>query len=290
MVKEATKSLVDADWLESQLGADDLLVFDTTVYMSRTAEGQIDVQSGADRWAQGHIPTSGHLDLVGELSDTNSELWFTAPQPDDLVAALMARGIGDDTRVVLYDSQLHMWATRAWWLMRSVGFTNVAILDGGLHGWSAQGRPVDDEPEPDRAPVSLTVGQGMGGFTTKDVVKLAVSNDSVCVLNALSADNHAGLDMESGSGYGRPGHIPGAANVPAQSLVDTESHRYRPLDELREQFAAAGALDGRVITYCGGGIAATSDAFVLHLLGQNEVAVYDGSLREWIDAGEPLET
>ncbi len=292
MADEPLESLVDAGWLEGQLGAADLLVFDTTVYMSRTAGGQVDIQSGGDRWADSHIPTSGHLDLVHELSDTDSELWFTAPKPRDLAASLAARGVGNDTRVVLYDSELHMWATRVWWLMRSIGFTNVAILDGGFEGWRAQGRPIDDEPELDRTAVSLTVavGRELGGFATMDVVKTAVSGDSVCVLNALSQDNHNGLDTASRFGYGRPGHIPGATNVPAQDLVDPETHQYRTLEELREQFKAAGALDGRVITYCGAGIAATSDAFVLHLLGQDDVVVYDGSLREWISAGEPLET
>jgi thiosulfate/3-mercaptopyruvate sulfurtransferase len=109
------------------------------------------------------------------------------------------------------------------------------------------------------------------------------------VLNALTEEQHRGT---GGAHYGRPGRIAGTGNVPARDLVDPGTHAYLPLDTLREKFAAAGALDaGRVVTYCGGGIAASSDAFVLALLGRDDVAVYDASLSEWAaDPAMPMET
>ena len=228
-------SLVSTDWLADELGADDLRVFDTTVLMSPGDDGSINIESGADAWAQGHIPTSGHLDLIDELSDPTSSLGFTAPSPDALAAALAARGVGDDTRVVLYDTVFNMWATRVWWLMRSIGFDNAAVLDGGLVAWQHDGKATSTEPAPVHPEATLTASPRPGNFTDSDGVQAAVSTGSACILNALSEDNHNGNDP----GYGRPGHIPGANNVPAMNLLDHETRRYRPLDELPAAFDAA---------------------------------------------------
>jgi thiosulfate/3-mercaptopyruvate sulfurtransferase len=120
-------------------------------------------------------------------------------------------------------------------------------------------------------------------------VLAALGTDRTCVLNALTEEQHRGT---GGVNYGRPGRIAGSANVPARDLVDPKTHAYLPADVLRAKFAAAGALDaGRVITYCGGGIAASSDAFVLTLLGRDDVAVYDASLSEWAaDPALPMQT
>jgi thiosulfate/3-mercaptopyruvate sulfurtransferase len=278
-------ALVSTDWLADELDAEDLRVFDTTVLMSPGDDGSITIESGADAWAQGHVPTSGHLDLIRELSDPTSSLGFTAPSPDMLAAALAARGVGDGTRVVLYDTVFNMWATRVWWLMRSIGFDDAAVLDGGLVAWRHDGRTTSTDPAPQHPPAKFTPNPRPGSFTDSDGVEAAVAAGSTCILNALSEDNHNGNDP----GYGRPGHIPGASNIPAMNLVDHETRRYRPLDELRAEFAAAGTSGRPTITYCGGGIAATSDAFVLHVLGHDDVSVYDGSLRDWTTRDLPLE-
>jgi len=277
-------ALVSTDWLTAELGAPDLLVFDATVFLNRSDDGTVSIDSGAGAWAEAHIPTSGHLDLIEELSDPTSPLGFTAPPPDTLAAAFAARGIGDGTRVVLYDAVFNMWATRVWWLLRSIGF-DAMVLDGGLVAWQHDGYDTTTDPEPDRPAATLRVDPHPELFTDSTAVEAVISSGSACILNALTADNHNGND----AAYGRPGHIPGAENVSAMDLVDPETRRYRPLAELRSEFEAAGALDGPTITYCGGGIAATSDAFVLHLLGNDDVSVYDGSLRDWTTRGLPLE-
>jgi thiosulfate/3-mercaptopyruvate sulfurtransferase len=276
--------LVSTDWLAAELGAPDLRVFDATVFLNRSEDGTVSVDSGADAWAEAHIPTSGHLDLIGELSDPTSSLGFTAPPLDALAAAFAARGVGDGTRVVLYDAVLNMWATRVWWLLRSIGF-DAAVLDGGLVAWQHDGHATSTDPEPEHPIATLTVDPHPELFTDSTAVQSVVSSGSACILNALPPDNHNGNDTS----YGRPGHIPGANNVSAMGLVDPVTRRYRPLAELRTEFEAAGALSGPTITYCGGGIAATSDAFILHLLGNDDVAVYDGSLRDWSTRGLPLE-
>jgi thiosulfate/3-mercaptopyruvate sulfurtransferase len=121
----------------------------------------------------------------------------------------------------------------------------------------------------------------------KELVQEAVTSGRTCLVNALDRAQHRGET----NNYARPGHIAGSSNVPAMELVDPDTHRYRPLEELRAMFADVTATGERVITYCGGGIAASSDAFVLHRLGHGDVAVYDNSLSEWAaDPSLPMET
>lgn len=289
--------LVSTDWLAGELAADpgDLRLFETTVFLRRPAEGAgggtspYRVESGRSAWADGHIPGSGFIDLVDELSDPDTHLRFMALPPDRLAAAFAARGIGDGTRVVLYDRALNMWATRVWWLLHSIGFDDVAVLDGGLRAWKADGRELSTAPEPTHPPVELTARPRPGTLVGRDEVVAATTDGAVCLVNALSPDLHEGRDAS----YGRPGRIPSSTNVFAGGLVDPDTHRYRPRNEIRADFERAGVLGagapGRVVTWCGGGIAATSDAFILHLLGHRDLGVYDGSLSDWVAAGLPLE-
>lgn len=276
--------LVTTDWLAGELGADDLRVFDCTVFLRRSSDGPYEVESGRAAWAEGHIPGSGFIDLATELSDTGSHLRFTALPPEGLAAAFAARGIGAGTRVVLYDRLFNMWATRVWWLLHSIGFTDAAVLDGGLKAWQADGRELSTAAAPVHPPAELVAAPRPGTIVGRDDVLAATTDDRVCLVNALSPEVHDGSDAS----YGRPGHIPSSTNVYAVGLVDPDTHRYRPLPEMRATFEAAGVTGGRIVTWCGGGIAATSDAFVLHLLGHDDIGIYDGSLSEWVAEGLPL--
>jgi len=286
--------LVSTDWLAAELaaGAPDLRLFDCTVFLRRPPEGTATpdggpyvVESGRASWAEGHIPGSGFIDLVAELSDPDSKLRFTALSPDRLAAAFAARGIGEGTRVVLYDRAVNMWATRVWWLLRSIGFDDAAVLDGGLRAWKTDGRDLSTDPAPEHQPAALVARPRPEAIVGRAEVEAATTDDAVCLVNALSPELHSGADAS----YGRAGHIPGSTNVYAAALVDPETHRYKPLDELRATFEEAGVTGGRIVTWCGGGIAATSDAFVLHRLGHADLGIYDGSLSEWVAAGLPLE-
>jgi thiosulfate/3-mercaptopyruvate sulfurtransferase len=200
----------------------------------------------------------------------------------------MARlGVGEGTRVVLYDRAVNMWAARVWWMLRAIGFDDAAILNGGWRKWTLEGRGVSTEPCA-YPPGKLIPRPRPELFVDKSAVLAALGDRATCVLNALTEEQHRGT---AGVHYGRPGRIAGSANVAARSLVDS-AHAYLPLPELRKHFADSGALvSGRVITYCGGGIAASSDAFVLAMLGHDNVAVYDASLSEWAaDPSLPMET
>ena len=165
---------------------------------------------------------------------------------------------------------------------------DVAVLNGGFKKWTREGRPVatDDGAAPRRR---FTARPRPELIADKSGVLGALADDRACVLNALTEEQHRGT---GGATYGRRGRITGSTNVPARELVDPETHAYLPLDVLRAKFAAAGALDAsRVVTYCGGGIAASSDAFVLVLLGHPNIALYDASLSEWAaDPSLPMET
>ncbi len=271
--------LVDTTWLAGHLQDDDLVILHCTVFLKPHADGTpgFVAESGLGAWAEGHIPRSAHIDLAADLSDPDSRLRFMLPAAARFEAAMEAFGVGDQSTVVLYDTTLNMWAARIWWMLRSFGFDRAAVLDGGWKAWVAAGHPVSTEPASAPGPARFTATPRTGLFTDQDEV-LAVSGGAGCLIDALGESQYRG----EATTYGRAGHIPGATNVPAMALVDPDTHRYRPIDELRPRFAElAGDPDERVVTYCGGGIAASSDAFILHRLGYRNVGVYDASLQEW---------
>jgi thiosulfate/3-mercaptopyruvate sulfurtransferase len=287
MNREHPEYLVETDWLAARLEDPTLRILECTTILHPLPDGGYRAESGLATWTAGHIPRSGFADLTGELSDGASSLRFMMPPPEQLAAAMARLGVGEGTRVVLYDRAVNMWAARVWWMLRAVGFDDAAILNGGWRKWTLEGRPVSTEPcAYPRG--KFTARPRPELFADKRAVLAGVGDRATCVLNALTEEQHRGT---GGVDYGRPGRIAGSANVAARSLVDA-THAYLPLPELRKRFTDSGALaSGRVITYCGGGIAASSDAFVLAMLGHDNVAVYDASLSEWAaDPSLPMET
>jgi thiosulfate/3-mercaptopyruvate sulfurtransferase len=279
--------LVETDWLAQHLDDPGVRVLECTVYLHPKPDKGFRAESGRAKWAEGHIPGSGFADLVDDLSDRTSPLMYMMPPADQFAAAMGRYGVGDGVRVVLYDRVVNMWAARVWWMLRAFGFENAAVLNGGWKKWTVEGRPVatDDGARPPRTFVARSRPELIAD---KKAVLAGVGDRATCLINALSEEQHRGT---GGVAYGRAGRIAGSTNVVARDLVDPKTHAYLPADELRGKFAAVGALDaGRVITYCGGGIAASSDAFVLALLGKDDVAVYDASLSEWAaDPSLPME-
>jgi thiosulfate/3-mercaptopyruvate sulfurtransferase len=280
--------LVETEWLAAHLADPELRVFDCTTYLDPDPVKIFVVRSGRPEWEQGHISGAGHLDLQGELSDTSSPFRFTMPSTEQFVAAMSRHGVGEGTRVVLYSAGSVIWAARIWWMLRAFGFDNAAILNGGIDKWKAEGRPLSTEA-PRHAPASFVARPRPEMIATKSQVAAAIADPRVRIVNALTAKQHTG---EGGTQYGRPGRIAGSVNVPAHRLVDGERKVFLPAGELAAMFAETGADRAeKVITYCGGGIAASADAFVLALLGHDNVALYDGSLSEWVkDPAAPMET
>ena len=280
--------LVETGWLATHLHDPAVRVLECTVYLHPAdVPGGFRVESGRAKWAEGHIPGAGFVDLQEELSDRASTLRFMMPPAAQFAEAMGRAGVGPGVRVILYDRAVNMWAARVWWMLRAFGFDEAAVLNGGFKKWTREGRPVGTDAG--TCPLrTFTPRPRPGLIADKAGVLAAVGTPGVCVLNALTEEQHRGT---GGTSYARPGRISGSVNVAARDLVDPETHAYLPADVLRAKFEAAGALDAkRVVTYCGAGIAASSDALVLTLLGRDDVAVYDASLSEWAsDPGLPME-
>ncbi|MBS0521900.1 MAG: sulfurtransferase, partial [Proteobacteria bacterium] len=263
-------------------------IFDCTTYLKPGPDGRYVAESGRANYDQGHIPGAAYLDLAAELSDRNSKLRFTLPPLDDLARRFAAKGIGHGTFVVLYSHASPVWATRIWWMLRAVGFDDAVVLDGGLDKWKAENRPLSTTPSA-YPPATLTLRARPEIFVGKEDVKAAIGKPGTLTINALSREQHTGT---GGVTYGRPGRIAGSSCVPAASLFGSDK-TMKPIADLRAAFDGIGAApDRRLLVYCGGGIAATLDAFVLTaILGHKNVSVYDNSMQEWSnDESLPMET
>lgn len=271
------RALVSVDWLREHLNDPDLRVLDCTVHLVRGEGGGYERKSGRADWEQAHVPGSVFADLIDDLSDPDSALSFTRPSAERFARAMERLGVGDASTVVVYDSRDSMWATRVWWLLRSFGFDNAFVLDGGWKAWTAAGAPVTAEVAAVPSGVTFTPAARDGLFVDTPDVAAIMAGGGACLIDSLMPEQFRG-ELQA---YAKAGHIPGAVNVPARHLLDPATGRFRTDDELRQMFAAPLAANEPIVTYCGGGIAATADAFVLTMLGRDDVAVYDGSLSAW---------
>ena len=285
-------ALVSTAWLEQHLGDPDVCVFECTthlLYCPPGSDAPYEVGSGRADYASQHIAGAAFLDLQNDLSDGDSppHLRFRMLPLPRLAQAFARQGIGDGQRVVLYTRGAMQWATRVWWMLRAIGCDAASVLDGGFEKWQREGREVSsgDQRYP---PTTLTAHPRPELFVDKAQVRAAMDDASCRLVNALAADLHRGDNPR----YGRPGRIPGSVNLPALSLLDPAHNTVLAPAALREAFDAAGVDPaGPTQVYCGGGIAATLDAFLMHQLGYAKVSVYDASMSEWArDESLPIET
>ncbi len=266
-------TLVTTEWLSQHLDDPDLVLLDCTVCTIPEDDGSFHNVSGRPDYDVGHIPNAGFADLKGHLSDNTSPIEFAVPTPEQFCAAMGALGVSDDSRVVLYDTNYTAWAARVWWMLRWVGFDRAAILDGGLGAWAAEARPLSIEPVT-RPVKQLTPTPRPELIADRDEVFAGIDDDAVCLIDTLPEEFYRG-EMTI---YARPGHIPGAVNIDGLKLLD-KTGRFRSDDELAAMHN--GDRNARTITYCGGGIVASSNAFIMTRLGFSNVAVYTASLQEW---------
>jgi thiosulfate/3-mercaptopyruvate sulfurtransferase len=283
--------LITSAELAGILDHPDLRLFDCTTYLEPAPAGSAVpyiAVPGRHTFEAGHIPGADFLDLQSEFSDQNTELHFMMPAVAQLEAAFGRHGIGANSQVVLYSIGSAMWATRFWWMLKSLGFQNLSVLDGGLDKWKAEGRALETGPAKGYPPATFTAKSQAGYFVDKHETLAASADRGTVVVNALGPQFHRGLEP---SRYGRPGRIPGSVNVSAATLFDPATKAFVPLAEAETKFAAQGiARDKRVVAYCGGGISATIDLFLLHRLGYDNLSLYDGSMGEWAkDVALPIE-
>ncbi|MCW5746677.1 MAG: sulfurtransferase, partial [Alphaproteobacteria bacterium] len=206
-----------------------------------------------------------------------------------LEAAFGRHGVDPARQLVLYSVGTMMWATRFWWMLRALGHPRVAVLDGGFDKWRAEGRPVESGAPRGYPPATFKAAPRAGLFVGRDEVRRAIGRSDTVIVNALGPQFHAGLTP---SRYGRPGRVPGSVNVSAVTLIDPATKGFTALSDAQAKFKAAGVTpDKKVIAYCGGGISATLDLFLLHQLGYDDLTLYDASMGEWArDESLPIET
>jgi thiosulfate/3-mercaptopyruvate sulfurtransferase len=261
--------LATTEWLADQVGRPEVRVLD----VRWRPDG-----SGRASYLAGHVPGAVHLDWRADLidpSDTGDALLLAGP--DQVATALAQAGVSDGTSVVIYDDTLGLFAARTWWSLRVYGFESARILDGGYPAWVEEGRPVSNAVSTPPVGRFTPRAQPRLRLTTPDVRALLGSAD-VSLVDARAPAEYRGFEGNTK----RLGHIPGAANVPVGGMTRPGSQQFRTGSELREILLKANLARGRrMVCYDGSGVAAAKLAFVLTLLGHDDVAVYDGGWAEW---------
>ncbi len=264
--------LVTTEWLAKELGAPDLRVLDGTWHMPQLK------RDPRAEFAQAHIPGAAFFD-IDAIADHATSLPHMLPDAATFARAVGALGIGSGDRVVVYDVRGVISAARVWWTFRAFGHDAVAVLDGGLRKWRAEGRPVESgmPAAPARAFKATARPELVRDL---DAVRANITSRAAQVLDARSAGRFAGTEPEPRAGL-RGGHIPGSLNLPYDSLYRPDGTLQSPT-ELRVALQGAGVdLARPVVTTCGSGVTASVLALALYLVGRRDVAVYDGSWSEW---------
>jgi len=266
------KTLVSTGWLADHLKDPDLRIFDASWFLPS------DPRDPAEHYAKQHIPGARFFD-IDEISDARSELPHMVPEVEKFMSRMRAMGVGDGHQVVVYDADGLFSAARVWWLFRLMGKTDVAVLDGGLPKWLAEGRPVTDA-----APVirdrHMTVSRQ--NHLVRDVTQVAraAKLGDHTIIDARAPERFAGTAPEPRKGL-RAGHIPGSSNVFFRDLLKTDGTMH-DVPALQAAFAKAGAdLTKPVITTCGSGITAAVLSLALERIGKTDHSLYDGSWTEW---------
>ncbi|MHB1217581.1 MAG: 3-mercaptopyruvate sulfurtransferase [Alphaproteobacteria bacterium] len=275
--------IVSTDWLAKELGAPDLRVVDASWYLPQQK------RDAKAEYAAHHIPGAIYFD-IDLISDSSIPLPHMLPSPEQFARQMGELGIGDGDRVVCYDGAGLFSAARAWWMLRAMGHANIAVLDGGFPKWLAEKRPVEAgraqsqprrfSPRPDKRLIRSI-----------EQVRNNLNTHREQVLDARARGRFKGTEPEPRPGV-RSGHIPGAANLPYNELLDPKTGTVLPKDQLIARFEAEGIdLSKPVVTSCGSGVTASALALGLYLVGRADAAVYDGSWSEWgARTDTPVET
>lgn len=280
--------LVSTGWLADRLDDPKLRIYDCSMTQVPDPVTTYRICNLREVWSKGHIPGAGYIDQHEDLSDTGARWRFTLKDADGLATALGRLGISNDTPVVLYSTSNASWSTRAWWCLRTAGCRHVAVLDGGMPKWMAEGRAVSTAPCTYPSTIFNPDYQRQL-ICDRESVLAATSDPSKVIVDALTAEQHAGT---GGLQYARPGHIRGARNMPWRDLTNPVTGEFLDAATIRSKLGAAGITgDREAIVYCGGGIAAAATYFAMALAGYPRLRLYDNSLQEWsADPALPMET
>lgn len=275
-------AVVGTEWLAAHLRDADLRVVDGTWHMPQLK------RDARAEFEAAHVPGAAFFD-IDAIADRGTTLPHMLPTAGEFAAAVGALGIGSGDRVIVYDTRGVVSAARVWWTFRAFGHDAVAVLDGGLKKWRAEGRPVESGAAAP-APRAFQAWPRPELVRDLEAMRVNIGSRAAQVLDARSAGRFAGTEPEPRAGL-RGGHIPGSRNLPYETLYRPDGTLKAP-DELGKAVAAAGIDLGRpVVTTCGSGVTASVLALALYVLGRRDVAVYDGSWSEWgARADTPIET
>ena len=271
-MQDDPKTLVSTEWLHTHLKDPDLRILDGSYYLP---------QMGRDPRAEydaAHIPTARFFD-IDDVSDHGSDLPHMVPPVEKFMSRMRAMGVGDGHQVVVYDGMGLFSAARVWWLFKLMGQNNIAVLDGGLPKWQAEGRPVEDLP-PVIRDRHMTVRRQ--NHMVKDVTQGSAASKlgDYEIIDARSPGRFRGEEPEPRAGL-RPGHIPGSKNVCFKDLLNADQTMKNPV-EIRQIFEAAGVdFNKPAITTCGSGVTAAVLSLGLERIGKTDHSLYDGSWSEW---------
>ena len=275
-------SLVSTAWLEGELGARDLAILDATLLLPG------DPRDPRGEYEAGHVPGAAFLDLE-EVSDSSNPVPHMLPGEAKMASRMQALGVGDGQRIVVYDnSPLHS-AARAWWMLRVFGSKRVAILDGGMQKWRSEGRPLESgSARPGRGHFSPRLDRGAVADKSRMLDLIGAGTHEI--VDARGAGRFRGDEAEPRPGMAA-GHIPGSKNLPQAQLFRADNS-WKQGEALRAAFDAAGVdLDRPMVTTCGSGVTAAVLLFGAHVLGKQDVLLYDGSWSEWgADPATPKQT
>ncbi len=276
--------VVETDWLAARLDAPDLVVLDGSWHLP-TAR-----RNAREEYEQEHIPGALFFD-IDAISDEASPLPHMLPSTVKFASRMKQMGIGDGMRIVVYDSVGMFSAARVWWTFRVMGHEDVAVLNGGLAKWKAEGRPVTAEPTAPRSPRHFTPRFNAGLVRDLEDMKRLVASGTGQIADARGPGRFSGMEPEPRPGL-RSGHMPGARNVPYARLLNPDG-TLKSVPELRQAFVDAG-IDpmAPVVTTCGSGVSAAILSLALALTGQPDTGLYDGSWSEWgqESTGTPVAT
>ena len=275
--------LVTTDWLAEHLEDPGLRVVDIRGYVKKRDVGggrqEAEYLAAREEYDEAHLPGAVYIDWTRDIVDPEDPVPVQIAPPERFAGLMSSLGIGDETRVVVYDHAGGQFATRLWWALTYYGHDEVRVLDGGWKKWTAEGRPATAEV-PDPAPASFTPKPRYGWRAEAGGV-LAAGEKGAFLLDARDEGQYTGRVAR---GEGRAGRIPGAKHLHSDGLFDPDSGTFLSDEELARRLREAGLPEDRgepVVAYCNGGVAATVPLFVLHRLGYENLAIYDGSWNEW---------
>lgn len=271
--------LVTTDWLANELGASDLRIVDATKFMPDAG------RDPAAEYEAGHIPGAVFMDL-SELTDTGNSVENMLPPPEKFASRMQSLGLGDGSRIVLYDDSPLKSAARAWWMLTIFGAHEVAILDGGIAKWKAEGRPLETGKEALRHR-HFTVWKDDKDVRTKADMLANLHSKDEQVVDARPTGRFSGAEEDPRPGIAS-GAIPGSVNIPHSEFFKADG-TWKSASEIKALFDAANVdLDKPIVTTCGSGMTAAVVSFAAAVAGAEKIALYDGSWAEWgADADTP---